>query len=187
MVFCQHHYKYDWYSIKNWASSEWEAFHWGHGLSLSAYVYFWRVSKISAACTKNQEASSSRPTILQPFHRIAAWLRQRFLIPPPSFCFALSSPLRFLPLEPIHWLEQCLTERSLITMTQNPACFDLQLKHAPPAGSFHSCTFCQLPFFSPPWSTCVVWWFENVCVKFCKYRCRNIVFDCKLTFGSMLQ
>lgn len=71
-----------------------------------------------------------------------------FLDPPPSLCFALSSPLCFLPLEPIHWLEQRLTVRSLITMTQNPACFDLQHKHAPPAGLFHSCRFYQLPFFS---------------------------------------
>lgn len=104
------------------------------------------------------------------FRRIAAWLRRRFLIPlPPSLPPSVlpSLPLCFLPLEPIHWLEQCLTEAlwSLWLRTLPALISSTNMRHLLVDSAAADCVSCLFFFFKPPWPTCVVRWFENVCVK----------------------
>lgn len=152
-----------WWSIKNGADSEWETLLGTStvtGHSFCKHLILMSFFKISASWTRGRVLPV--PPSCSRFSPDSSLTKTAFFWPP-SLRFALSSPLCFLPLEPIHWLEQRLTESSLITMTQNPACFDLQHKHAPPAGWFRSCRLCQLPFFFlfPPWLTCVMQWFEK--------------------------
>lgn len=129
---------------------------------LFLHVWFWLASLRSQLhAWRTRRRVRAVPPSCSRFSPDSSLTKTAFLDPPPSLCFALSSPLCFLPLEPIHWLEQRLTERSLITMTQNPACFDLQHKHAPPADWFRSCTLCQLPFFCFLHGWLVMRWFEK--------------------------
>ncbi len=116
------------------------------------------------------------------FRRIAAWLRQRFLIPLPP-CVSPSLPLCFLPLEPIHWLEQRLTELSDHYDSEPCPCLLCS-----PA---QTCATCWLNpqqsvsaaiFFFPPWLTCHAVILKMCVWKFCRRslglcKCRNISFE----------